>query len=71
MNVLETILAAATLGTPALAVGVQGAKVDVARKSATVDYEPARVTPRQMVDAVNRLAYAASLSGKGASQGAP
>ncbi len=41
--------------------GVNEARVDVARKSATIDYDPTRVTPQQMVDAVNRLGYQASL----------
>jgi periplasmic mercuric ion binding protein len=47
--------------------GVKDARVDVARKSATVDYDPARVTPPQMVDAVNRLGYEASLPAKSGS----
>lgn len=41
--------------------GVRDAKVDVAAKSATVAYDPARVTPAQLADAVNRLGYQASL----------
>ncbi len=41
--------------------GVKRARVDVARKSATVDYDAAKVTPRQIVEAVNRLGYHASL----------
>lgn len=45
--------------------GVKDATVDVARKSATVDYDPARVTPPQLVEAVNRLGYQASLPAKG------
>ncbi len=47
--------------------GVKGAKVDVTKKSAIVDYDPTRVTPQQMVDAVNRLGYQASLPAKGGS----
>ncbi len=47
--------------------GVKDARVDVAKKSATVDYDPARVTPPQMVDAVNRLGYEASLPAKSGS----
>lgn len=47
--------------------GVRDAKVDVHRKSAAIDYDPARVTPQQMVDAVNRLGYQASLPAKGGS----
>jgi copper chaperone CopZ len=42
--------------------GVKDAKVDVAAKSATVDYDSTRVKPRQLVDAVNRLGYEASLA---------
>ena len=41
--------------------GVREAKVDVAAKRAVVEYEPAKVTPKQLVDAVNRLGYQASL----------
>jgi mercuric ion binding protein len=41
--------------------GVKDARVDVDRKSATVEYDPNRVTPQQMIDAVNRLGYQASL----------
>lgn len=44
--------------------GVKDARVDVARKSAAVDYDPARVTPSQLVEAVNRLGYQASLPAK-------
>lgn len=46
--------------------GVKGAKVSVPEKRALVEYEPAAVTPQQLVDAVNRLGYRASLP---ASQG--
>jgi copper chaperone CopZ len=44
--------------------GVKGAKVDVEKKSATVDYDPAKVAPQKMIDAVNRLGYQASLPAK-------
>ncbi len=44
--------------------GVKDARVDVARKSATVDYDATRVTPSQLVEAVNRLGYQASLPAK-------
>ena len=44
--------------------GVKDAKVDVANKSATVEYDPSKVTPQQLVDAVNRLGYQASLPAK-------
>jgi Cu+-exporting ATPase len=44
--------------------GVKHARVDLAEKSAAVEYDPARVTPQQMVDAVNRLGYKASLPEK-------
>ncbi len=41
--------------------GVTDAKVDVAKRSATVEYDASKVLPQQMVDAVNRLGYEASL----------
>lgn len=41
--------------------GVKTAQVDVEKKSATVEYDPAKVTPQQLIDAVNRLGYQASL----------
>jgi copper chaperone CopZ len=47
--------------------GVKDAKVDVANKSATVEYDPSKVTPQQLVDAVNRLGYQASLPAKSGS----
>ena len=47
--------------------GVKNAKVDVANKSATVEYDPSKVTPQQLVDAVNRLGYQASLPAKSGS----
>jgi len=45
--------------------GVQDAKVSVSDKRATVDYDPRKATPQQMVDAVNHLGYRASLPSKG------
>jgi copper chaperone CopZ len=45
--------------------GVKDAKVDVVKKSATVEYDASKVTPQQVVDAVNRLGYAASLPAAG------
>ncbi len=51
--------------------GVKDAKVDVARQSATVEYDPGRVTPQRLVDAVNRLGYRASLPAKRGAQEAP
>lgn len=45
--------------------GVRDARVSVEEKRAVVDYEPARVTPQQMIDAVNRLGYRASLARTG------
>ncbi len=45
--------------------GVKDAKVSVSEKRALVEYQPAKVTPRQMVDAVNKLGYRASLPSKG------
>lgn len=47
--------------------GVKDARVDVAKGSATVDYDPIKVTPQQLVHAVNRLGYQASLSAKSGS----
>jgi copper chaperone CopZ len=46
--------------------GVKDARVDVAQKSAAVEYDPSRMRPRQMLDAVNRLGYQASLPVKNA-----
>ncbi len=51
--------------------GVKDAKVEVARQSATVEYDPGRVTPQRLVDAVNRLGYRASLPTKRGAQEAP
>jgi mercuric transport protein len=45
--------------------GVRDAKVSVSEKRARVEYEPAKVTPQQLVDAVNKLGYRASLAPKG------
>lgn len=47
--------------------GVKDAKVDVAHKRASVEYDPSKVTPQQLVDAVNRLGYQASLPAKSGS----
>ncbi len=47
--------------------GVKDARVDVDRKRADIHYDPTRVTPQQMVDAVNRLGYQASLPAKSGS----
>ncbi|WP_242392130.1 heavy-metal-associated domain-containing protein [Anaeromyxobacter oryzisoli] len=41
--------------------GVRNTSVDVANKSATIEYDPRKVTLQQLVDAVNRLGYQASL----------
>lgn len=51
--------------------GVLDARVDVAAKRATVDYDPTKLTPQQLVDAVNRLGYQTSLPAQSGSQGAP
>lgn len=51
--------------------GVKDARVDVAAKSATVEYDPTKVTPQQLVDAVNQLGYQASLPANSGSRGAP
>jgi Cu+-exporting ATPase len=45
--------------------GVKDAKVSVSEKRAVVEYEPAKVTPQQLIDAVNKLGYRASLPAKG------
>jgi mercuric transport protein len=42
--------------------GVKQAKVNFAEKNAVVEYEPAKVKPKQMVDAVNKLGYQANLA---------
>lgn len=42
--------------------GVKEAKVNLSEKNAVVEYEPAKVKPHQMVDAVNRLGYQANLA---------
>jgi copper chaperone CopZ len=41
--------------------GVASAKASVASKNATVDYDPAKTTPDQLVTAVNSTGYRASL----------
>ncbi len=41
--------------------GVREAKVSFGEKRATVEYESAKVTTQQLVDAVNKLGYRASL----------
>lgn len=42
--------------------GVSAADVSVPGKSAAVSYDPAKVTPAQIVEAVNRVGYHAALS---------
>lgn len=44
--------------------GVRDARVSVEEKRAVVDYDAAKVTPQQMVEAVNRLGYRASVAPK-------
>jgi Cu+-exporting ATPase len=41
--------------------GAKDAKVSVSEIRAVVEYESTKVKPQQMVDAVNRLGYRASL----------
>ncbi len=41
--------------------GVKGAKVSKAENRAVVDFDPATVTPQQMIDAINKAGYRASL----------
>jgi copper chaperone CopZ len=41
--------------------GVKEVQVSVADKRAVVDYEPAKVTPQQIVETINNLGYRASL----------
>lgn len=45
--------------------GVKHAVVDVANKSATVEYDTSRVPPQQIADAVNRFGYEATLPARG------
>jgi copper chaperone CopZ len=45
--------------------GVKDAKVDLKAKGAVVDYDPARVSPQQLIDAVNDAGFRASLPAKG------
>lgn len=44
--------------------GVKEAKVIFDEKRATVDYDPAKITPQQLVDAVVKLGYKATLAPK-------
>ena len=44
--------------------GVKSAQVSVATKTATVDYEPAKTNPEQLVAAINSTGYRASLPNK-------
>jgi copper chaperone CopZ len=44
--------------------GVKSAHVSLATKSATVDYEPAKTNPKQLVVAINSTGYRASLPDK-------
>lgn len=41
--------------------GVRSVDVNRANKEALVEYEPSKVQPKQLVDAVNKLGYRASL----------
>jgi copper chaperone CopZ len=41
--------------------GVKAATVSRAENRAVVDFDPVEVTPQQMVDAINKLGYRASL----------
>lgn len=42
--------------------GVKDAKVNVPSKEAVVEYDPAKVTPEKIVEAINKAGYAASLA---------
>jgi len=44
--------------------GVVSARVSVASKTATVDYDPAQTNPQRLVAAINATGYRASLPGK-------
>jgi len=44
--------------------GVEAAHVSVATKTATVDYEPAKTNPEQLVASINSTGYRASLPNK-------
>lgn len=44
--------------------GVRRVRVSIEEKQAVVDYQVAKVTPQQMIEAVNRLGYRASLAPK-------
>jgi periplasmic mercuric ion binding protein len=47
--------------------GVRDAKVDAQAKTAVVEYDPTKVTPGQMIEAVNRAGYQGGLAaGSGA-----
>jgi copper ion binding protein len=41
--------------------GVRDAKVELEKKSATVEYDASKVSPQKMVEAVNQLGFEASL----------
>ena len=45
--------------------GVENARVSASECRATVDYEASKVTPAQLVDAVNKLGYQASMPAEG------
>jgi len=45
--------------------GVKDAKVDLNAKGAVVEYDPTKLTPQQLVDAVNDAGFRASLPAKG------
>jgi copper chaperone CopZ len=42
--------------------GVRDVRISFVEKRAVIEYEPARVAPGQLVEAVNRLGYRASLA---------
>lgn len=42
--------------------GVKEAKVNVSGKEAAVEYDPAKVTPEKIVEAINNVGYHASLA---------
>ena len=44
--------------------GVRDVKVSAEAKTAVVDYDPTKVTPEQMIEAVDRAGYQASLSSR-------
>lgn len=51
--------------------GVKDARIDLANKSAAVAHDSAKVTPQQLVDALNRLDYPTSLPAKSGPQEGP